>query len=87
VSAFEGCTSLKGVGIPDSVTEIGVSAFEGCTSLESVEIPDSVTEIGYSAFEGCTSLERVSVPQAAQWEEDTFKNCPKLKITRRRPRK
>ena len=51
--AFEGCSSLTSVTIPDSVTSIGSAAFWGCSSLTSVTIPDSVTRIGNSAFEDC----------------------------------
>ena len=32
----QGCTLLKNVIIPDSVTSINDSAFRGCTSLETV---------------------------------------------------
>ena len=49
-SAFEGCTSLTSITIPNSVTEIGKSAFYDCTSLTSVTIPDNVTRIRESAF-------------------------------------
>ena len=48
--AFEGCSSLKSVTIPNSVTSIGSWAFEDCSSLKSVTIPKSVTEIGEYAF-------------------------------------
>lgn len=41
--AFEGCTSITAVVIPDGVTEIQDNAFYGCTSLETVTIPSSVT--------------------------------------------
>ncbi len=60
--AFNGCTSLTSVTIPDSVTNIGNYAFNGCTSLTSVTIPDNVTSIGNSAFEYCTSLTSVTIP-------------------------
>ena len=59
IGAFEDCTSLKSITIPNSVTAIGWGAFKGCTSLKSVTIPDSVTSIGDSAFEGCDSLKEV----------------------------
>ena len=39
-SAFNNCTSLESITIPDSVTSIGSYAFENCTSLESVHITD-----------------------------------------------
>ena len=54
--AFNNCTSLTSVNIPDSVTSIGESAFLGCYSLTSVNIPDSVTTIGNYAFLACFSL-------------------------------
>ena len=78
-SAFEGCTSLTSVTIPDSVTEIKYSAFEGCTSLTNVTIPDSVTEIGHSAFYDCTSLTSVTIPDnVTRIRESAFFSCTSL---------
>ena len=54
--AFNDCSGLTSVTIPNSVTTIGGSAFSDCTSLTTVTIPDSVTEIGSSAFAKCSSL-------------------------------
>ena len=51
--AFEGCSGLTSVTIPNSVTSIGESAFSDCSSLTSVTIPNSVTSIGEFAFSGC----------------------------------
>ena len=51
--AFNGCSSLTSVTIPNSVTSIGNGGFSGCHSLTSVTIPNSVTSIGNSAFYGC----------------------------------
>ena len=59
--AFDDCTNLTNITIPDSVTSIGDDAFEGCTSLTSITIPNSVTEIGWYAFENCTSLTAINV--------------------------
>ena len=39
-SAFEDCTNLVSITIPDSVTSIGVGAFYGCSGLTSVDITD-----------------------------------------------
>ena len=63
-SAFNDCTLLTSVVIPNSVTEIGFSAFEGCTGLTSIEIPNSVTIIGYCAFWGCSGLTSIVIPNS-----------------------
>ena len=62
--AFENCSSLTSVTIPNSVTSIGNSAFYNCSSLTSVTIPDSVTSIGYWAFGGCSGLTSVTIPNS-----------------------
>ena len=54
--AFQGCTSLTSVTIPDSVTSIGNGAFSFCKNLISITIPNSVTSIGNDAFYYCESL-------------------------------
>ena len=74
--AFENCTSLTSVEIPDSVTSIGYGAFYGCTSLTSVVIPDSITSIGTIAFEDCTSLTSVVIPDSVtSIGSSAFENC------------
>ena len=55
--AFDGCSCLTSVTIPNSVTTIGNYAFAYCYNLTSVTIPDSVTYIGEGAFVGCSSLQ------------------------------
>ena len=60
-SAFESCSSLESVTIPNSVTSIGRSAFYSCTSLTSITMPNSVTSIGRDAFAYCTSLTSVTI--------------------------
>ena len=55
-SAFEDCTGLTSIEIPNSVTSIGSYAFYNCTGLTSIEIPNSVTSIGDYAFRSCSGL-------------------------------
>ena len=79
-SAFDDCTSLTSVTIPDSVTSIGRYAFSYCTSLISVTIPDSVTSIGYGAFRACTSLTSITIGNGVtSIGEDAFSYCDSLK--------
>ncbi len=54
--AFEDCTGLTTVTIPDSVTSIGRDVFSGCSGLTGITIPGSVTFIGVDTFAGCTGL-------------------------------
>lgn len=65
--AFQHCTGITGVVIPETVTGIGYSAFYGCTSLESIDIPISVTEIEYGAFYNCKALKTASIADLVQW--------------------
>ncbi len=63
-SAFDGCTDLTSITIPDSVTSIDRRAFFGCTGLTSITIPNSVTSIGSLAFAGCTGLTSIPLPDS-----------------------
>ena len=65
--AFENCSELTSVTIPNSVTSIGNSAFNGCSELTSVTIPNSVTSIGNSAFQVCSGLESVNISDLSAW--------------------
>ena len=58
--AFEDCSNLIEITIPDGVTSIGESAFRDCSSLTEITIPDSVTNIGGSAFSNCTALTEIN---------------------------
>lgn len=54
--AFNKCTSLTGVTLPDSVKCISDKAFDNCTSLKSVSLGSNDVFIGKKAFRGCDKL-------------------------------
>lgn len=77
--AFYGCTRLKKVTLPDTVTRIGVRAFTRC-ALEHVAIPESVKVIDYCAFGNCGYLKEITVPQSVEsLGELAFSRCTSLK--------
>ena len=79
--AFENCTGLTSITIPDSVTEIDGYAFRGCTGLTSINIPDSVAEIGMEAFSDCTGLTSITIPDSVtSIDRGAFENCTGLTI-------
>lgn len=65
--AFDCCTTLVSVSIPESITSIGNSAFSSCKSLTSVTLPDTVTYIGEEAFAGCSNLSDINIPGAIEY--------------------
>ena len=77
--AFDSCSYVTSVVIPDDVTTIGDSAFISCRGLISVTIPDSTEVIGTAAFTGCSELTSVTIPHGVKnIERDTFFGCAGL---------
>ena len=61
--AFAGCTSLKFLEIPDSVTYIGDSAFFDCVCLSELVLPKNLKRIGSYTFYNCESLTSLTLPE------------------------
>ena len=59
--AFQDCTSLQTVNLPETLYFVGTDAFRGCTSLRNIDLPDSIEEIGDRAFEN-TGIQSITYP-------------------------
>jgi hypothetical protein len=59
--AFENCTGMTTLALPEGVTNIGMWAFAFCSSLSRMPIPASVITISANAFVGCSGLEAFCV--------------------------
>ncbi len=79
-SAFEGCSTLTGVRIPDGVTGIGEYAFFECVNLISATLPDSIKSLGDCIFYQCDLLASVNIPAGITEIPDcAFQECYALK--------
>ncbi len=77
--AFQSCTALTNVIIPNSLTSIATGAFMGCTALASISIGSGVTWIGDGAFAYCSALISVTVPDSVtHLGSDVFSSCTSL---------
>jgi predicted membrane protein len=85
--AFEGCTGLTSVTIPNSVITLGQAeafaefgVFKDCTGLTSVTIGSNVETIGGRAFYGCTGLTSVTIGSNVETiGNSAFEGCRLLK--------
>ncbi|MBO4219623.1 MAG: leucine-rich repeat protein [Clostridia bacterium] len=48
--AFQGCTSLEVINLPEGLTELGAYVFRDCPSLASISIPSTLTHCGDRPF-------------------------------------
>ena len=76
--AFEGCTALEHVTLPQSLVRMN-GAFEGCTALEEIDLPEGLETVGSAAFRGCTALRKISFPKTLKTIcREAFAGCTAL---------
>ena len=77
--AFDACSSLTNIIIPDSITDIGEYTFRSCTNLTKVKLPNSITSIGSYVFNKCSNLTDITIPDGVTTIGGyTFSNCDSL---------
>lgn len=77
---FNECTSLTGIVIPSSVTEI-VGTFKNCTRLTDVTLPNTLTQIGIAAFYKC-AMREVNIPSSVvNIDTEAFGYCPLASVS------
>lgn len=67
--AFEGCSALTELEIPNGIVSIGDYAFYDCSGVGELVIPTSVQHMGCGLFTGCTWLQRLSIPFVGEWAD------------------
>ncbi len=77
--AFNNCSGLTNVIIPNSVTSIGYSAFYGCSGLIDITIPNTITSFRDYCFYGCIGLTSITIPNSVSFIGDyCFYGCSGL---------
>ena len=62
--AFQGCSSLTSIKMPNSVTSIGMFAFESCSGLTSINISNKVESIEQYSFSNCIKISSIIIPNS-----------------------
>lgn len=76
--AFENCTGLTSVNVPDGVTSIE-GVFNGCINLTDITLPNSLLTIGDYTFAACSSLTSMTIPNdVTTVGASAFKGCSNL---------
>ena len=78
VAAFNGCSFLEKVTLPDGVTGIGGYAFQNCSGLTGFVLDSSVTFLGTAVFNGCSSLTDIYCAAAEKpegWHDKWQEGC------------
>ncbi|WP_295026200.1 leucine-rich repeat domain-containing protein, partial [Ruminococcus sp.] len=79
--AFDGCTSLNSINIPDNIRIIEDYTFCDCTSLKQLFLSRNISHIYSRALENCTLLEKITIYDKIEYIADNaFEGCDKLTI-------
>ena len=79
--AFNSCTSLKTVVLPNTLFTIGSNSFYGCSALESVTGCSNLSRIEVQAFNRDSNLEYLELPSSVLFiGNSAFAGCSKLSV-------
>ena len=62
-NAFYGCTNLKSINLPDTITYIGECVFRFDSSLDNVKLPNRIKTIKQMTFQSCSNLKNLELSE------------------------
>ena len=78
--AFQGCSWVETLSLPEGLLSVGDFAFRDCTGLRAANLPEGLSRLGSWAFAGCTSLAEAHVPGSVGTVcEYAFYDCTALR--------
>lgn len=77
--AFESCTAINSIYLPNSLYAIGGTAFKKC-SFSQIVIPETVTVMGDYAFASNKKLKEVVILGHPKFNDNVFSDCPNATI-------
>ena len=80
-NAFDGCSHIETIYLPETIEVIAENAFKDCTGLKNIIYSKSIMlrEIRPCAFENCSSLVGIIIPNHVETiEYGAFKDCTSL---------
>ena len=79
-NAFNNCTLLTSITLPDSVISIGKMAFQACIALKNIKLSNNLSYIGESAFKVCRQLTSIVIPTSlTRLDVLVFERCDNFK--------
>ena len=78
-AAFDGCTELSSISLPNSITGIADSLFINCKKLTNISISGNITSIGNYTFSK-SAIESIKIPKSiTSMGTNLFLYCTQLK--------
>lgn len=79
-NAFEKCSNLASITLPETLNTIGANAFVDCTSLVSINLVDSINRIDGYAFRNVPSEFIIDLPNLKTLGSGVFYNTGTLEV-------
>ena len=62
-SAFDGCSNLQSINLPDTIITIGSVCFRNCTKLDNIKLPNKLITLSSQTFQNCTNLKNLELSE------------------------